>query len=336
MEIDEKDLKITHLFNVKLIDKSEKFYSLPFADGYVMSNFGRLYRQTIDKAGKEHWKRVNISKLNDYESYYIKLNGKSKKKKYINTIISLLLFGNENYLIYHRNKFDDPKRWAFKDLIILNNGGSPIKFINSIDFDTKSLNEKINSDYWNMVSRATNEKVKQAKPLYKDVTICDLWKNDYESFHDWYISNYYFFPGELSIDKDLLSLGVGDLYSPELACILPQKYNNIFKRSYSKLGFLIQKKEMTDGTPYYYLTGHAFKINGKAQKQFGSPKYSEVLKVARKRKAKYIRYLAKTERKAGFIPDRLIDAMEQWADLCESGISVWEPDLKELKKEGAI
>lgn len=337
MEINEKDLQITHLFRVKLIDKTEKFYILPFADGYALSNYGRLYYTCIGADGQEHTLKQKIIEDDGEEAYLITVNGKDKQPMKIRHIISRLLFGNENYIIYHRKKQDDPKRWSFNDLIILNGENKKLEIKNSIKCGDKSIYMEIYSKYWNMYTRCTNEHFKNdINPLYKDARLCDEWLNDYNAFQEWYLQNMYLYPGILNLDKDLLSYGIGKMYSPEFACILPAKYNTIFKRSYSKLGFLIQKKEIADGSPYYYLSGHAYKLNGKAQRQFGSPKYSEVLKVARKRKAKYIRYLVKAERKAGFMPEHLLKAMERWADLCEVGLSIWEPDNEKLIEEGII
>jgi len=57
--------------------------------------------------------------------------------------------------------------------------------------------------------------------------MCDLWKNDKDSFAEWWSSEYYECDGEsMAVDKDLLFPGNKE-YAPDKCCILPQTLNTM-------------------------------------------------------------------------------------------------------------
>jgi hypothetical protein len=60
---------------------------------------------------------------------------------------------------------------------------------------------------------------------YKDVSICEEWKNDFKAFSEWYYKNLWKCKEPLQIDKDLLSPKGAKMYSPETCCLLPRSLN---------------------------------------------------------------------------------------------------------------
>ena len=59
-----------------------------------------------------------------------------------------------------------------------------------------------------------------------DVYMCDEWKNNRDTFAEWYSVNYYKCGSEtMTINKDLLNRG-NKAYSPDKCCILPETINS--------------------------------------------------------------------------------------------------------------
>lgn len=63
--------------------------------------------------------------------------------------------------------------------------------------------------------------------VYDGAYMCDLWKNDKDSFVEWWHSEYYECDGEsMAVDKDLLYPGNKE-YAPDKCCIIPQTLNTM-------------------------------------------------------------------------------------------------------------
>lgn len=61
---------------------------------------------------------------------------------------------------------------------------------------------------------------------YDGVFMCDEWKNNRDSFTEWYSANYYECNGErMAVDKDLLHRGNKE-YAPDKCCLLPETINS--------------------------------------------------------------------------------------------------------------
>ena len=61
---------------------------------------------------------------------------------------------------------------------------------------------------------------------YDEAFMCDEWKNNRDSFAEWYSANYYECDGErMAVDKDLLNRGNKE-YAPDKCCILPETINS--------------------------------------------------------------------------------------------------------------
>lgn len=57
MDIDTKQLSEVVLPRIKLIAKDERFYLVPNAEGYALSNYARLYKQAAEKS----WHKVPMT-----------------------------------------------------------------------------------------------------------------------------------------------------------------------------------------------------------------------------------------------------------------------------------
>lgn len=365
MKIDESKLNIVYVPKMKLLDQSEKFYAVPNASNYALSNFGRLVYH-FEENGVEHWNNIKpvidtideISTAPDIkESYPILYDGeKLPQIVKIRKLIASVLFPNGNdVVLFYTADPTDPKRWQFDKLKKIKTHEEQIKeaeenrdtklfdvaekidIKNQIEFPNKSFYKYITSRYFSMRARTTNKKVKAKYPQYADAKLCDEWRYNKTSFGEWYVQNIYYYPdGKLELDKDLLSFSESQFYSPELCCILPCKYNVMFKRQPAPLGFSIRQKKLKSGDVVYILPGHAFNLPDEKLKAYTSSSYADVLNKARQRKANYIRGLVKIEREAGYIPEKILKVMEQWASLCEMGLSVWEPTRENLIKMDVI
>lgn len=65
--------------------------------------------------------------------------------------------------------------------------------------------------------------------------------------------------------------------------------------------------------------------------------YVEALQAGCSKRANYIRKIVAKERKARFIPERILAAMEKWANRCELGlIKMWEPSEEVFKRMGVL
>lgn len=357
MQIDVSDLTELHVGRVPLLTDDERFYSIPNAKNYACSNYGRLYRKT-DEGG---YNKVPMLYVNGNEAYSISFDDtKTEKIISIRKLLAMVFYPSERGIyLYCRNwnPFDE-KRWNVENLNVLRSKDEIVEAILSKlehrtptyeDFNcdngfqnqpqTKErINKVLHQKYWNMRSRATNIKVKQRQPQYQDTTISNGWLNNPESFYSWYMKHTYYYPGNLSVDKDILSFGTTNKYSSEYVTIVPIYINNIFTGdSRSKLGYSIQEKERADGTKYFLLPATAYRFKGETLKQVACDTYIEALRAGRNRKANYIRKVVADEREKGYIPEYILVAMEKWANRCELGlVKMWEPSEETLKEMGVI
>lgn len=77
--------------------------------------------------------------------------------------------------------------------------------------------------------RHVNTRKRLTKPGYEGYTVSSEWRNNFDNFYNWYISQpYYAYKDKfkLNVDKDLLILG-NKHYSEETSVLLPQ-YINIY------------------------------------------------------------------------------------------------------------
>lgn len=347
MRIDAKKLKETIVKNAQNKIKFERFYAVPNADGYSLSDYGRLVY------GNKWVRLVRKGKPDLYNDYYrIKFNDKeSESFVRIDKLVAMVFRPGEeiyclvNFCWVNRDKglFDVEKLHVIKNKAELvdyirskTEGIEPSyegakeerKFINRNKYN-KDINSVIHALYWNARSRATNDKVKELNPVYSGVTMCDGWLQGIKPFTDWFLNNNYYYPERLELDKDLITFGTGKIYSPETCCLLPSKINRLFETRGSSVGLGMRIKKRADSSYIFYVG------DGNARKTFYN--YLDALTYTRSRKADNIRCTVKEEREKGYMPEYLLEKMSQWADLTEMGlIKMWEPDMETLIKEGII
>lgn len=353
MIIDNKKLHETTLKKIKLLANDEHFYIVPGAEKYALSTYGRLFR-TMPHGG---YSRVNPMFVRGEEAYQIYFDNKPEPDTVtIRKLMAMVFFADHPGVYLVNPKFATGKfRWRLDDLHVLYDRGNVVEyilsrtenrdpayadeqkgstFINRADFD-KPLRKQISSIYWGMHSRATNPGLKKRHPQYQYTTIDP--ELSLEKFTDWYLDNWYDYPGKLVIDKDILGFGRENCYKLGFISFVPQYINNVFVASNSKFGYCITEHAREDGEKYYKVPGNAFTLDGDSQKNIIFDNYAEALQAGRKRKADYIRAIVAKERAAGYMPPHILDAMARWANLCELGrIPMWEPSEDTLAKLGII
>lgn len=345
MTIDTKNLKEVNIPHIKRIAQDERFYAVPNATDYALSDYGRLFYQTHN---------VKIKYIPGYEytcEYYPIKFDDSECKVFvrIDNLIKMVFRPNEDIGFLISTHFSDEKlRWKVADLHILKNATEYGEYIRSkIEHDVPNyagyhekhgfinrrehkmgIHKTISRVYSNMKCRTMNEGVKIRNPQYKDAQMCDEWLHDIGSFYDWYLENDYDYPGRLELDKDILCFGTSKIYSPDKCCLVPPYINKLFEHGKGNLGLKVWARKRADGT-------NSFVVEGKNQKTFHN--YFDALNYAREEKANEIRDVVRREREKGYMPEYILAAMSKWADLAEMGlIKMWEPKIESLIEEGVI
>lgn len=338
--------------------KNEFFYAVPGASKYVLSDYGRLYK----RSDRGNYVKIRIKyrpELYD-EAYLIQFDEKTTPE-YISVrkLMARVFYPNLSGIYLYNPKFNpfSDARWNIYDLHVLRCREDLVEaFYAKIEhrepgyddsFKTciftnragslESFRKKITRTKFNIECRATNEKVKQLFPQYQDTTgDSALWESP-DLFGQWYIENYYDYPGKLEIDKDILGYGESNRYELGLIALVPNYINKIFIKSKSELGYGIVEREKADGEKCYVISGSTFKFNGSAPKGVCCDTYIEALQTARKMKADYLRRIVTKERSDGYMPNHILEAIEKWANRCELGlIKIWEPSEDTLRKMGII
>ena len=324
--------------------KNERFYAVPNAKGYALSDYGRLvygnkwvplvrkknneiycdyYRIKFDDNDTKILVRVDklvamVFRPNEKIYCLVNLrwlNGKNKNRhEGLFKVEKLHVIRNKDELVdYIRSKIEgiEPTYAGAKEdhgFIFRNEYKRPISLV-------------IAKTYISMKYRVGKLK------HYEDVKLSDEWAS-YEPFVKWYLNNNYYYPEPLTLDKDLLHFGTSRIYSPETCCLLPSRINAFFSGSSNKNGIKIEARKKSKGK-------YSFSVKGEHYNYF--PNYYDALQYARKVKAEQIREIVKEEREKGFMPECLLNKMSQWADLAEIGlIKMWEPDVKALIEKGII
>lgn len=340
----------------------EHFYAVPNAEGYVLSDYGRLYRWGYRWTTKGGYNRVYphySTRLHD-EACMIRFNDEQTDTEISMRRLLALVFYPEQKGIYlesfNKSLWWD-KRWSIYGMHVLTNQSEIAEaiaakceqrdptyddsqkgctFINRFD-PGGDFRKVINRARWGMISRGSNPKIKIAHPTYKNTRVNDTFRTDQRKFGQWYIDNWYAYPTQLQVDKDLLGFGEADLYDPQYMTFLPVYINKIFTQCDSKFGYSISQTQTTSGDIYYKVPGVTFEFDGYRPKDAKCSTYVEALGVARKMKADYIRRIVSKERSDGYMPDYVLRAMEQWANLCELGlVKKWEPSAKALDEMGVL
>lgn len=94
---------------------------------------------------------------------------------------------------------------------------------------TATSHRKLYTTWTNMLLRAYDIKYHEKQPTYRDVTVCDEWKN-LQNFAEWYLLNYI---DGYELDKDILGGGTSKVYSPETCLFIPNRLNTFMATKYS-------------------------------------------------------------------------------------------------------
>lgn len=362
MNISEEKLNVFPARKISKLCKTERFYEVPNADGFAFSNYGRLLFASKDTNGKFHQRIQKRVYTRDGESYKIKWNGSDETSTVkILKLMQIVFFPEYKsaFLVNPSFSYNDTFRWNLANIAVLQGKDEIVEYIQSkIEHrdmalpaeklhhiitkqmcENKDLYNQIAATLYNVRSRATNPNVKERFPQYRGTTICDEWMSNLDSFIEWYLDNYYYYPDALALDKDILGFGETNIYSPEYAAFVPVSINNVFTadNSRSGLGYCIQEKIEKDGGKSYILPATAFRMKGEKGETITYHNYIDALQAGRVRKANYIRNLVAQERAAGYMPEKILTAMEKWANRCELGlVKMWEPSDDTLKRMGVI
>lgn len=348
MIINTTHLKEVYLKSVKKLAIDEHFYAIQNAKNYVLSTYGRLFKLL----GNGHHKAVKSQYLYGDEAYKILFDDLETEITIpVYQLMSRVFFPEEQiFRLYNPHFSDYNKRWKVEDLQIVRTKEAYVNML-----CTKMAGEKIQSErnsfegrwnlpkgetvqnalkvlYRNMKTRATNKKYKQLNPQYKYSTMSQEWLDNPSAFKAYWLDKIYFYPGKLTLDKDIMGFGNTNHYAAGLVIPIPVYINDIFVRSASRLGYCISEHTRKDGTKYYTVPMNVFALEDEERKNIICDNYEEALKAGRKKKANYIRKIVTKERKMGYIPNYILDVIEQWAELCEAGqIRIWEPEFRNGK-----
>ncbi len=348
MIINKAHLKEVYLKSVKKIATDEHFYSIQNAPNYVLSTYGRLFKLLENG----HHKIIKSQYLHGDEAYRIQFsNAVTEKTILICNLMAKVFFPEEKvFRLYNPHFADYNKRWKVEDLKIVRTRDEYIKILcakmagENIQLEGNSFagrwnlpkNETVQNAlkvlYRNMKTRATNTKYKERNPQYKNSTMSQEWLENPSAFKAYWLEKVYYYPGKLTLDKDIMGFGNTNHYAAGLVIPVPVYINNIFIRGTSKLGYSISEETRKDGTKYYKVPMNTSVFENDEKKNIICSTYNEALQAARKKKANYIRKIVAKERDMGYIPNYILSVMEQWAELCEAGqIKIWEPKHQSVK-----
>lgn len=334
--------KLTEVYpegSVPRIAPDERYYLIPGASDYAMSDYGRVYNFRQNRHERMKWDKFMG------ECYTVRFdNSKSKKgqKVSIHRLLSLTFFGGIKCRFGH-GKDLGKYRWKVTDLHILRNQKQIIEYIQAKIEHRKPRYPKsqqgnvfvnrmqltrtgANLMYQNAKGRATRASVKRMKPHYQDTTMeTELIKNP-QAFYKWLLKKQYYHPLGLELDKDILTFGLGNHYSRKTMCLVPRYINDFFRETKCELGYSITQKTK-DGKTLYCL-----KDADKNKLEYTS--YMDALLKGRQVKAEKIRRMVAYETEQGYMPKYILNKMSEWADKCETGeIQIWEPSPEIIKEK---
>lgn len=345
MKIEVTRQKEAYVHRVPAIAADERFFYVPGASDYALSTYGRLYK----KISADKWERQKMIYCNE-DCYKIRYDFATEEKiESVECLMKHVFFtGKEIFKLYNLDfKPEDEKRWNINNLYALSKSEYMYVLQCKMNHKVPMLDEKpivsylytlpirskLLSLYSGMKTRACNESYKKKFPAYQNVIMCDEWKKNPTLAKEYILSRWYYYPEDLVMDKDIMTLGMGLCYAPNFTVPIPYKYNNIFQRSTAKLGYGISQKTRKNGTSYFVVPGSTF---GETKSIYTNT-YKEAIEIARQKKAAYIRGIIQEEKRQGYMPLYILEKMEVWAAKCEVGeLFAWEPAVNVLEEMGAL
>ena len=221
---DEKVLDIKKA-GIKLVADDEIFIMVNGTNNYWISNHGRMVNNFH---GKFHMHKSGYV-------HYTLFGMESKIDTYTDKLVAEHFLENTNPKEYNRiwhldrnkeNCFYKNLVWVdCKEYYHLKRGDSRIEDLGRQQEYVPYITLKSNTAYsiWNGIYI----RCYKDNRVYDGSYMCDLWKNDKDSFVEWWHSEYYECEGEsMAVDKDLLYPGNKE-YAPDKCCIIPQTLNTM-------------------------------------------------------------------------------------------------------------
>ncbi|MGN0106710.1 MAG: hypothetical protein ACI4A5_03300 [Hominilimicola sp.] len=340
MQIKKSTLKNKLPRRMRTLQDGEMFYAIDGMPNYCFSNQFRLCQRSVNENNKESYKIVH-SRLSYKKKYFtcphFKIIDEAGEEKFVSIkyLIKKTFFKNELVCLELINPEGE---WEPDNIMALSREEWIYRFeclkkqakfnveeykIQLPNFRKTDIAKICNDKYDGMRRRAVNKSYKKRHPGYQNTIMYSKWIDNPEMCKQYLMENYYEYPGELVIDKDLMSFGLLDTYSPGIAIFLPVYLNNIFQKSVSEFCFGIKKNQSGN---------YQVPEMGLKSKTFAN--YDEALNYARKSKAESINRYADKEEKDGYMPDYIINQMRRWTALCRDGrIEIWESKDECAKSE---
>ncbi len=215
---------------VELIANDEVFVIVNGTNNYWISNYGRLTNNLrgnfyMHKTGYAHYTLSGSKfKIETYTDKLVAEHFLEKPDKY-NRIWHI---DRDRNNCFYRNLVwvnDEEYIDLERGILLLHELGRQQEYVPYITL-------KSNTAYsiWNGIYK----RCYKDKDVYEGSFMCDLWKNDNDSFAEWWSSEYYECDGEsMAVDKDLLFPGNKE-YAPDKCCIIPQTLNTMKKHRLPK------------------------------------------------------------------------------------------------------
>lgn len=208
---------------IELISDDEIFVLVNGTNNHWISNHGRLVNNLhgdfrMHKTGYAHYTLSGIN--TKIETYTDKLVAEHFLEKPDNRNKIWHIDRNKNNCYYRNLVWVNNEEYIDleREIVLVEELGRQQEYIPYITL-------KSNTAYsiWNGIYI----RCYKDKRVYEGAFMCELWKNDKDSFAEWWASEYYECDGEsMAVDKDLLFPGNKE-YAPDKCCIIPQTLNTM-------------------------------------------------------------------------------------------------------------
>lgn len=259
----------TDKHGIELIADDEVFVKISYAENYWISNYGRLVNNLRkDKTFRLHkWDSGHNKKGVHWTIVSYDIDGSpihNEITKPEELVAEYFLFRPKGCnKVWHIDR--DVNNNYYKNLFYVSDKEYTMLYRNAIDisklnreqeyFNYNTVNSNPAYSIWNGIYMRCYGNKKSTffvNRCYDDSFMCDLWKNDRDTFAEWYSSKYYECNGErMAVDKDLLCRGNKE-YAPDKCCLLPETINSALASATKRRNFSkhIKAKDYAIGVSY--------------------------------------------------------------------------------------
>lgn len=319
MVIDTQDLRLRYVADVKKKNYDEFWVEIPGASNFAISNYLRVHEQIEDSRWHKAAKAKKACILSDV--FMIRFDGESQYRKVsLDKLVRMSFMKNADGLLIDKSPMLDYSNLKY---LVLNENEDENEILK---FHDGNINDWLDSKFNNMRTRATNKKFKMRKPEYLYTTIADDWLNHPRHAKQYLLDISYYYPKQLEVDKDLLSLGEIDEYRPGNVILLPTYINNLSEKRVSKYGYGIRYQDV-----FFVVRTFDYFSRKHSTKKYKS--YEDALQAARDARASHIHSIVEDEWNAGYLPEYILCKLEEMAELTREGkCKLREPDQETIKK----